>query len=239
METRGSHLKDLVILLKGEQGIRHRARKMCLRILVIHLLLQATPIQHLGILHQEQMFLHRDIHYRILGTLKPLAIPHKVEGFLLHPMDYNLVKIEGLVKWVSQLELPVWLVLLLHLVFLVEKNKMHGGGGGGGIGGMIQSALGGSSHGGGGTGGLAGMAGAALGGNMGGHGMGGHGMGGHGMGGPLGHSMGGGSKMSKKAKKAAKYGLPIAAVVGGGYMAGKAFGHRGGGSSSSSGSDSD
>merc|ERR1712215_382709 len=87
--------------------------------------------------------------------------------------------------------------------------------------------------------GLAGMAGAALGGNMGGHGMGGHGMGGHGMGGPLGHSMGGGSKMSKKAKKAAKYGLPIAAVVGGGYMAGKAFGHRGGGSSSSSGSDSD
>merc|ERR1712154_553459 len=78
------------------------------------------------------------------------------------------------------------------------KNKMHGGGGGG-IGGMIQSALGGSSHGGGGTGGLAGMAGATLGG-----GMGGYGMGGHGMGGPLGQSMGGGSKMSKKSKESRK-----------------------------------
>ena len=49
--------------------------------------------------------------------------------------------------------------------------------------------------------------------------------------------------MSKKAKKAAKYGIPLAAaagVVGGGYLASKKFGRGfGGGSFSGSSSDSD
>ena len=70
-------------------------------------------------------------------------------------------------------------------------------------------------------------------------GMMGGGMGGRMMSG----GMGGGmmdKKAAKKAKKAAKYGLPVAALGAGGYMASKSFkGGKWGASSSSSSSDSD